>query len=211
MTKNEISNLAISNIGITTTIIDIDTEKSIEARKCRLYFPIALKESLEECRYGSTAVFKALALVSTYPNTEWRYAYRYPADCVFISRIMRFAGSMPNSYPFMNGQNDVSYREAHDDVHGRIIYTDEANAFAEYYIMKESNMKMSAKFWLGLSFRLAQYIAPSLAKSDATKIVDKMKYEARILFQQAQAKNWNEQKFDEEDPRSSLERSRQGY
>ena len=211
MTKNEIANLAISHIGLTTTIIDMDTEKSVEAKKCRMFFPVALKEALEDCRYGSTAVFKPLNLVLEKPTTEWLYAYRYPADCVFMSRIMRDAASNVNSYPYVNGEWDVQYREAYDALNGRLIYTNEPMAHAEYYVLDENNLKMSTKFWIGLSFKLAQYLAPSLAKTDASKIVDRMKNESRIAFQQAQSLNHNEQKFNEEDPRSSLEIARRGY
>ena len=211
MTRNEIANLAVSHTGLTTTILNMDTEKSVEAKQCRLFFPVALKESLEDCRYGSLAVFKPLNLVSENPNTEWSYAYRYPNNCIFLSRIMRNAVNNLKSYPYINGEWDVQYREAYDTLNGRLIYTDEPNAHAEYYVFDENNMKMSQSFWLGVSFKLAQYIAPSLAKSDATKIVERMRGEARISFQKAQAKNHNEQKFNEEDPRSSLEIARRGY
>lgn len=210
MTKNEVSNLAISNIGLTTTVIDIDNERSIEAKKCRLYFPVAFKESLEECRYGSRAVFKALDLVLENPTTEWKYAYRYPSNCLFLSRLLRSAFNLTETYPYVNGEWDVDYREAHDENHGHMIYTNEYQAKAEYYVL-EGPQEMSAKFWLGLSFRLSAYIAPALTKTDADKVVARMNTQARKLFQEAQAKNWNEQKFKEEDPRSSLEISRRGY
>lgn len=211
MTKNEVANLAISHIGLTTTIIDMDTEKSIEAKKCRLFYPVALKEALEDCRYGSLAVFKPLNLVMANPTSEWGFAYRYPADCLFFSRIMRNGASNLKTYPYVNEQWDVEYRESYDQLHGRLIYTDEPEAHAEYYVFTENNLQMSTKFWIGLSFKLAQYIAPSLAKADATKIVDRMQAQARVTFQQAQGLNHNEQKFKEEDPRSSFEIARGPY
>ena len=216
LTKTQICNLALSHIGVTKNISNVDTENSVDAEQCRQFFPIALKESLEECRFSVAQNTKSLELITEEPLEEWDYAYRYPADCLFVDSILR--DNDYNGLSYTNRTNAIKEDGLYDVEYivsyfngDKVIFTNQENARIRYTKNVDIGAKFSAKFEIGLSYLLALYIAPTVSKGRQGN------YEARLMrmykmkMEGAQALNFNESGSEEVDDRSQIELWRRGY
>lgn len=197
--KTEIANLAISHLGTAKEISALETERSEEANACKRYFDVARDAVLKDFNWPfATKIFK-LSLVQEDPNADWKYAYRYPVDCIHVRRIL--TGKKNETR-----QDRIPYKIGKDAL-GKIIYTDKELAEIEYTERVEDPQFYSADFVMALSFRLASYIAPRLTKGDPFKMKNDMvaQYEAEI--EMAKSNSLNEEQV-YEDPESELIRVR---
>ena len=213
MTRNEIANMAISHLGVSKPIINIDQDKTPEAEQCRLFFDIAFKESLEACRYTVARSYGILEPSEEVPENNWRFAYKYPADCLFITRVLQSHYQFPGSfgtYYKQDGKWDIGYY-INCGKQGRLIYCNYEDARIEYSKKLDLNPNFSSKFYLGLSYLLATYICPTVTKGRQEKYVPGLMQNYKSKMQQAQALNHNEDGYKEADKRSHLELSRRGY
>lgn len=201
-TKTEICNFALSHIGVGKDISNVDTESSEEARACRRFYDLARDATLRDFPWPFATKIVSLSLLQTFTgsnNEEYTYSYRYPSDCVDVRRIKSTI------------RNDSRQsRETHrilKDSSARIIYTDKEDAQLEYTERVKDPSFYPPDFQLALSYRLAVYIAPRLAKGDPFKLkTDAMNmYEAEIS--RAKAASANEDQRDEI-PLSEFERDR---
>lgn len=172
--KTEICNLAISHLGISKDIANVDTEQSQEAKACRRFYDISRRTTLKDFNWPFATKFIALNLVEEEPNDEWDFSYRYPNDCINAKRIL-------------SGQRDdteasrVRYKISQDD-QGIIIYCDRAQAELEYTVDVTDTELFSDDFKIALSYRLAHYIAPRLTAGDPFNLAEKtlIKYNTEI-------------------------------
>ena len=171
----EISNLAISHLGIGKEIANLDTEQTEEASACRRYFESAKKATLSDLDWTFATKFAVLNLIESEPNDEWNFSYRYPSDCINMRRIL--SGQRQDTQ-----KTRVPYRISADSA-GRIIYTDKEDAEIEYTKNVTDPGLFSAEFTLALSFRLASYIAPRLTGGDPFKMKQEMlaQYELSLI------------------------------
>lgn len=210
MTKNVVCNLALAHIGVTGQITDIDNEKTEEAKVLRLFYSVALQEILTRGRWKFATRDVALSLVEENPTPQWKFSYRYPSDCLFLRRLNRDkAQGQPAQYRNITGDADVEYEIVGDET-SRLIYTDQENAHCEYTKDIKTFGTLPAHFIMAFSFLLAYYISPKLCRTDSGKLSAEMLKKYEMKFLEALSLNFNEANFKEEDPRSSLERSRQG-
>jgi|DEB0MinimDraft_10_1074344.scaffolds.fasta_scaffold02080_5 hypothetical protein len=184
----EISNLAISHLGIGKEIANLDTEQTEEASACRRYFESAKKATLSDLDWTFATKFAVLNLIESEPNDEWNFSYRYPSDCINMRRIL--SGQRQDTQ-----KTRVPYRISADSA-GRIIYTDKENAEIEYTKNVTDPGLFSAEFALALSFRLASYIAPRLTGGDPFKMKQEMLAQYEIELGRAKKKNMNEETAD---------------
>jgi len=184
----EISNLAISHLGIGKEIANLDTEQTEEASACRRYFESAKKATLSDLDWTFATKFAVLNLIESEPNEEWNFSYRYPSDCINMRRIL--SGQRQDTQ-----KTRVPYRISADSA-GRIIYTDKENAEIEYTKNVTDPGLFSAEFALALSFRLASYIAPRLTGGDPFKMKQEMLAQYEIELGRAKKKNMNEETAD---------------
>lgn len=184
----EISNLAISHLGIGKEIANLDTEQTEEASACRRYFESAKKATLSDLDWTFATKFAVLNLIESQPNEEWNFSYRYPSDCINMRRIL--SGQRQDTQ-----KTRVPYRISADSA-GRIIYTDKENAKIEYTKNVTDPGLFSAEFALALSFRLASYIAPRLTGGDPFKMKQEMLAQYEIELGRAKKKNMNEETAD---------------
>lgn len=200
--STEISNLAISHIGIGKEIQNLATEQSQEATACRRYYEVARKACLRDFDWPFASKIATLALIAENPNTEWRYSYRYPSDAIRIRRIL---SGVRND----TRQSRVPYKISNDSL-GKILFCDEPTASLEYTSDISDPSFYPEDFIIALSFRLAFYITPRLSGGDPFNAQQKMAalYDAEIS--KAHASALNEEQADEE-PRSEFERTRDGY
>jgi hypothetical protein len=203
MTDIQICNMALGNIGVSQRITTLN-DSTMEAQQCNLYYEVAQKESFEAFHWPFARRFKDdLTLVggttSTPYNNDWQYAYRYPVpegDPVFdvCARVIRISRASlgrrdPAPAPFLIGSDDT----------GRLILTNEEDPTIEYtrYIYDEEQYPIL--FATAMSWKLASYIAPALAK-DPVKALDLTEkvFNARIDMARAVALNEGQLEEDQE-------------
>lgn len=210
MNKTTIANLALNHLGVSNTILDLDNDTSQEAKTLRLFYPFALQEILSTRRWGFATRYAPLALVSENPTNEWKYSYRYPSDCLYVRRILRNTGYIGNyNYKYYTADADIEYIIV-GDATSQLIYTAEENAVIEYTKNIENLGTVPVLFTLALSYLLAHYAAPKLSKSDSYKLKKETLDFYKVKLGEAQVLDINQEKFKEEDPRSSIERARDG-
>lgn len=197
--STSVSNLALSHLGVSTPIANLETEKSTAARACRTFYDLTIEATLRDFPWPFCTVFETLALVSTDPTSEWKYAYRYPTDCFKLRRIL--SGNRND-----NRQGRIPYRIGHDDA-GRLIYTDQQDAEIEYTYKETRPDRFTPDFTLAASFRLAGYIAPTVTGGDPFKLGERAMRFYVFETTVAQANAVNEQQ-DEEPPEAESIRAR---
>ena len=198
-TPTEIANLCLSHLGVGKEIANIETENSQEANACRRFYEISRTATLRDFPWPFATKQITLALIEADPTTEWAYSYRYPTDCIKLSRI-------PSGIRNDSRQTRVPFRVSRD-ISGRVIYTDEASAKMEYIYDEKDSERFTPDFVLALSLRLAAYIAPRLTSGDPFKLGERALKLYIFEITRAQATAVNEQQ-DEEKPLGEFMASR---
>ncbi len=162
----EIANMSLTHLGQGVEIASL-VERSAEAKAINRVFDTARKKCLRDYKWPfATQLGTALALVTSQPNLEWAYAYRYPANCFFFRRLL--SGNR-NESP----DSEVPYRVGRDGT-GLLIYTDLVDATCEYTIDATDPSKYPEDFALALSYLVAFLTAPRLTRGDPFKLRDTM-------------------------------------
>lgn len=181
--KMQIWNMAISHLGISKEIAS-ETEQTAEAKACRRFYETTLKNVLKDHSWPFASKIATLNLISSNPNTEWAYSYRYPTDCLFFRRIL--SGNR-NDTPATKVPYAVS-----QDSSATIIFTDATNAVAEYTRNITDESFFSSDFETAVSYRLAYYIAPRLTAGDPFNLGQKALQSYQIELSRAVANSFNE-------------------
>lgn len=158
-----VCNLALSAIGNSVEINDLEKENTAEANACRRFYEQVRDEVLRDFPWPFAQRTVALALVTTNPTTEWAYAYRYPVDCLMFGRIL---GLVRNE----SRKDRVPYEMASDGAGGQLIYTDWPNAVGQYIIRATDPTNWQPDFVQAVALLLASYIAPRITKGDPYKL-----------------------------------------
>lgn len=173
-----ISNRALSRIGVSQAIVDMSADLTPEAALARLHFATAVDTTLRDFPWPFATKYAALALVAgstgSPVNTDWRYSYRQPVDCVFERRIVvaRGPGVDPTPPPFQLGS----------DTSGNLIYTNQASAVLEYTCRPScASLRGDALFRDALTWALAAALAPGLTRVETVADRALQNYRAAIL------------------------------
>lgn len=157
----EICNLALSHLGSYT--ITALTDASQEARKCKLYYPIARDFVLRDFPWNFAERRIYLALLSGVDPVGYEYAYQYPVGCLKAREI----------YNEIIGGEPVDFTiNAVEDLSDKMLLTNEANALLIYTAGITDPNVFDIAFINALSFKLASDLAQSLTKK--TKLQDTM-------------------------------------
>jgi len=159
-----ICNMALHHVGSSKRIASL-TEASQEASICRSFYADTVKSVLSEFPWSFAKTITTLGLVKENPNSEWLYSYRLPNNCIKAIRIL---SGIRND----TKQSRVKFVTAYDES-GPLIYTDKENAELEYIYNVENESLFPIDFAIALSFRIAAYIAPSIATGDPFKLADR--------------------------------------
>lgn len=187
-TETEICNLALSHLGNTKRIANIDTEQSQEASLFRVLYDTTRDLVLNEYEWPFATKIAALALIEEDPNDEWDYSYRYPSDCIKLMRVLSGFRTDTNS-------SRVPYKVSHD-ASGKIIYSDYEDAEIEYIRAITDTSYFSPDFIMALSFRLAAYAAPSLTGGDPFKLGERAMKMYQLELSKAASNAFNEEQPD---------------
>lgn len=132
ITEVDLCNLALSRIR-GNEISDL-LENSVEAEKCRVFYPEARDTVLSQVNWPFAKKITALALSSTEP-TEYKYEYGYPIDCLNALYILP-DNLKKSTYPqSMLGNTEspqIHYEIIVGSDGGRAIVTDTADAYLAY-------------------------------------------------------------------------------
>jgi hypothetical protein len=161
--RTTIGNYALGHLAIGTRIADIDatTDRSRETLTLRQFIDDVIEEYLRDAIPVWSKRIAALALVEENPNSRWRYAYRYPSGCVNFLGINN--GATRRAY-----EDLVETEQGHDDG-GRLIYTNQPRAEAEWIILSDIG-RWPVDSRIAASFLLAYYAAPTLTNGDKFKL-----------------------------------------
>ncbi len=187
--KTGVCNLALSHVGVSKEIANVDTENSASASACRRFYDKALNEIFEDFSWPFANKFAALGLVEEDPNNDWGYSYRYPSDC---KRLLKILSGIRND----SRQTKVSY-ELGSDSSGILIFTDEEDAEAKYTEFVTDTSFYPTAFEMMLSLLLAAYIAPRVTGGDPFKLGVQAFQKYSLSQSKAQANALNEQAEDE--------------
>ena len=199
--KTAIANLALSRLGSTVQLANLDTDNSAAARTMRTFYQPEFDFILRDFSWPFATAYVQLGLVTGTPavaaNYDWQYAYRYPADCVYARRIVteNIGRKDPNPPPFKLGR----------DSQGRLIFCDEDSAMLMYTINITDAEELDPMAVSMLAWRLVVDAAPSLSR--IPQIVGTANEQYEIDKSKAQRAALNEQQKDK-DLASELERSR---
>jgi hypothetical protein len=186
-----IANLALSNLGISTSIQSFD-EKTAEAKAVNLFYPQALEACLETYDWSFARVRAALALSSLAPSEDWAFRYVYPANCVKLRKIEQFS-RQSDAYPYTvevdeNGERCVltnialarvvyTFRQSQAGV-----YTPHFVEFLAYMLASKMAVRLTAKrALLESNLELAGRALRTAAAYDAGESVEEAPRESEMI------------------------------
>lgn len=198
--RTEIANLALSHCGVGTTITDLGTDRTDEAKACRAFYNICRDDTLRHFSWPFSSTIADLGLVETNPNDEWSYAYAYPADCLMLKRVVSGIrnDTETSRVPYKIGLLGSV----------QVIFTDQENAEAEYTVINDDAAHYPPDFVIAFSLKLAAFIAPRLTGGDPFKMGARsiQLYDRSIAMAQASAANEEQPEIP---PESSFIRARE--
>lgn len=192
-TEVTIANLALGNVGVNKFILALDEQRSAEARTCNQFYEHGRLYVLRDGLWTFAKRYRVLTLVEEDPTPEWKFSYRYPADCLLARYIV-------NTVEGRQERKPIEYEVAGDD-QGSLIFTDQEDAQLCYTMDVTNPQRYDQMFVSTFSWYLAIKIGPSLSKlKDVLTMATKMYAVERSA---ALASAYNEQKYD--DPRQEAE------
>jgi hypothetical protein len=168
--KAAVCNLALSRVGVTQFIDDLDTDQSLEAEVCRRHYDNCLQQVLESApwpfatrRYKPAPINPATLDYGAVPS-GWGYAYPVPADAVSHSSVHSLWTGLRNPREDDKSELAVGY----DGTSGNIILLCNENAPEFLYsVLVADPTKFTATFASCLAYRLAVELALALPKDRA--------------------------------------------
>jgi len=181
--------MALGHLGIGTTISNLDTEQSQEARSCRTFYETVLKSTFRAYEWPFALKLESLGLIEANPTDEWDYSYAYPSGCLDLIRIL--SGTRNDTL-----QSRIRYKIATID-EAKVVLTDEPEAVAEFIYYNETVEQWPEDFVLAISFLLAHYIAPAITAGDPFKRGAQAHQQYMWMINSAKASAMNEEQRDE--------------
>lgn len=146
-----ISNLALSNLGLQTSIQSFD-ERSAEAKACQLWYPTSLEMALEAYDWSFARKRVALAESDEDPPPDWAFRYVYPAGCLKLRKLEQ-----------VSRQNDEIPYTVELDANGeRTLLTNVQDAVAIFTFRQNQTALYTPHFVVFLGYLMASNMAIKL-------------------------------------------------
>lgn len=159
--KVDIANLALQNIGISTTIESF-TENSNEAQTINRAYDQARRVALEAFDWGfARARITLTQHAEDAPATDWAYRYQYPTGAIIVRRLTNPLGPKNDKVPFAI--------EVLPDDEQKTIVTDLEDAEAVYTADISNTELFSEHFVESLAAQIAVRIAYPLTKKRSVR------------------------------------------
>ncbi len=154
--KTDICNLALANLGHATPVINIDPpDPSNEAKKCSIFYPIALAECLADHDWGFATRYSVLSSVGN-PDAGWSFRFGLPSDYVKAREVTENEFNTPQPYEITSSDAD-----------GTVLQTHVETPLLKYTALVVVTGRFPPKFINALSWLLASYLAgPILRKKE---------------------------------------------
>lgn len=170
-----VCNMALNRIGITQKIVDLNDTADHLAITCKDWYDISRDMVLAAFNWPFATLREPLGLVEAFtlttdPDIEWAYAYRYPIKAIVVRRIVSGVHIEPAPIPFDIGQ----------DATGRLIFTNQQNAIIEMTAMYTDGGEWPDAFASAVSSALAVEIAAPLRVAADKKASAKNDYMAAM-------------------------------
>lgn len=190
--KAKIYNLALGALLLQRQIIDVDTDKSNEAKVLNTHWETALYSTLEDLNLDSMSETVTLELVEEEPNDLWKYAYKYPSNCAFLRRLVSCTDI---------DTRDTQIRKRVGRHEGqKVIFTDEPQAKAEI-IPKDIDLdSIESNTAMAIAYKLAMLSAPLATGKGAQRLIESIMQRYAIHKAEAQERDKLENE-NFEDPR----------
>lgn len=154
-----IANLALSCIGIAQRVADIGSDDSKQAVQANRWYPYArdfvLRKGLWPWATRHTTPGLAGGSSSTPYNAEWQYAYRRPADCIKVLRVVDPALGRRSSQPIPFALES--------DTESLLIMCDLPVAEIAYTARIENTSLFDPDFDTAVAWKLAAYLVGPLS------------------------------------------------
>jgi hypothetical protein len=183
-TKAEIFNLALGALLLNRRVDNPDTDPSNEAKVLLSHYDVAFRSTLEDLNLDSTASQVALELLEEDPNKLWKFAYKYPNDCIFLRRIQT-CRRRDDRYSRIRLKTGI-----HDGE--KVIFTDEEEAIAEYISKDIPLSTLSPTAGLCVAYKLASLSSPLITGKGADRLRQSI-MESYVMYKiEAQEQDRNE-------------------
>lgn len=181
MNKNDIANLATSNLGQTVKIVDFTTDPSLAAKIINQWFRISLLSYLESHPWAFATSFAALPTGLSTPSAGYSFAYTKPADALVIRRLA------PNGcFPKAEIQQEYALRWRTVNVGtGTEIWSDVPEAHAEYTVAIGDDYDFPDYFARGFAAHLSTDIGPKIITQNWPKIFQNIAPQLNMEMQKA--------------------------
>lgn len=173
--KTDIANLALGRLGLSSTITDLETDLSTEAKILKRHFRESLDFLLEQHHWNFARRSALLIKQFDDPEVNYNFSYFYPADALVIRQIAYKGHFIKNIEQYLDQKipfNEVYFGSV------RLLYTDLRDAHAEYTARVEENDIFPSHFGRALAAQLSLDIAPSLITSNFPKIKEALNNDA---------------------------------
>lgn len=166
--KMTIGNQALSLLGVTEMIADLDNPTNDAERQLNLWWDDCVKEILE--RHDWKFARDAVALASTTaPTSEYDYAYQLPVNCL-----------VPRYLWDVDAEERITDNEY--EIMGQMICTDLEEVYLVYTVNNPVVGRFPTFFVRALRYLLASYMAPKFGDR-ASKSEDMFdKYDKAVLM-----------------------------
>lgn len=175
--KAKMFNLALGALLLNRRITNVETDTSNECKVLEAHYETAFLAALEDMDLDATSTEVTLQLVTEDPNDRWLYAYKYPANCAFVRRIitMQVTDTRDTRIPLRTGIYDSK----------KVILTNEAEASAEIIMNDIPLSALSANAFLACALKLASLATPLIVGKGAAKLMETI--EKRYVIAKAEA------------------------
>jgi hypothetical protein len=181
-TEVQIFNLCLKWLGSDKPIASF-SEASKAAAIANDSFAVQRDYVLRDFPWPFATRYKTLNLVDGLDeayNEDYQYAYRYPAGCLFVRRIVTALGRTDPHPP--------AFAIAEDD-QGGLILTDVEDAKIEYTHAVTDAGRFDPMFVVMLAWKLASVAAPSLSRVEKMAETAMKMYEIEKTKAQSRAAN----------------------
>jgi hypothetical protein len=191
-----ICNMALAHCGVTM-FIESTSESSQQADLCNLFYAPTRDKVLQAFPWPFARKYTALQDLED-PPANWGFRYLYPADCLKLRNIINngYMPFYPGFYPGYYADESVCLpvRVPYQiglaaDGSSRIIYTNIANAQAEYTVKVTDVTLFPQTFINALAWALAAELAIPLTTDMNRAQLAQTKYAATLLEAGADALN----------------------
>lgn len=220
----DICNEALSHLSVGEEISSL-TERSENARACNRFYKRALRTTLRAFPWPfASSEAERLTLVQEFGQARgitesfgYIFSYQYPPnaarllrvyDKYWTGRVYGYFGSgglYDHVNRFATGDGGYPYRIV-DSEQGPLIFTDAQEARGVYTKMDFPESRFPDDFSLALSYKLAYFIGPRLARGEE-RILERVKEDYMMTISEARANAGNEEQ-QEPQPESELIRAR---